>query len=82
MDKIAKALEKLSAAERKAVQGILDLLKIGKLSGMDTVKLKGYQGIFRAHKGKIRIIYRVTSDNDVTLLAIERRSDNTYNQLD
>lgn len=81
MDKIAKALKKLSEAEKKAVQGILNSLKIGKFQGLDIKKLKGYQDIFRVRQGKVRIIYRLTKDNNIILLTIERRSDTTYSQL-
>lgn len=82
MDKIAKALKKFSEAERKTVKEVLDLLKNNKLAGLNVVKLKGYHSIYRVRKGKIRIIYAVTSNNDVTVFAVERRTDNTYNHLD
>ena len=81
MDKITKALNKLSETEKITVQQVLTLLKAGKIETLDIKKLKGYQNIFRARKGKVRIIYRVLSASNVTLLAIERRSDNTYTRL-
>jgi len=74
MDKIARALKKLSGAEKIAVQQVLTLLKAGKIETLDIKKLKGYQNIYRVRKGKVRIIYRVTSNNDITLLAIEQES--------
>lgn len=77
MDKIAKALKKLSDSERAAVKIILLKLKSKELDNLDIKKLKGRDDIFRVRKGKIRIIYKITSDK-IFILTIERRNDNTY----
>lgn len=79
MDKIEKALRKLRSHERAAVKRILLLLAAGKFAGLDIQKLKGRDDIYRVRKGSIRIIYRMTVSNKVFILAIERRSDTTYN---
>ena len=60
MDKISKALQKLSGAEREKIRSILTNIKSGKTTGLDIKKLKGYHDIFRARQGRIRILYRVT----------------------
>ena len=48
--------------------------------GLDLKKLKGRNDIYRIRKGKIRIIYRV-DNKQIYLLAIERRSENTYKDI-
>ena len=79
MDKIQKALRKLRPKERRAVKLILQKLVNRNFSGLDLKKLKGRDDIYRIRKGSIGIIYRITSDNQIFVLAIERRSDTTYN---
>jgi len=77
MDKIAKALKKLSAKERESVKKLLERIESGELKGLDVKKLKGRDDIFRARKGDIRVIYRVKKGS-IHILAIERRSERTY----
>ena len=79
MDKIEKALRKLSPRERQQVKQILKKLKNNNLNGLDLKKLKGRDDIFRVRKGDMRIIYKSSDQNDISVLAIERRSDTTYN---
>ena len=79
MDKIAKALLKLSVSERKAVKAILLKIKAGAFSGFDLKKLKNCDDIFRVRKGKLRIIFKRNVTGQYFILAIERRSDKTYN---
>lgn len=78
MDKIQKALKKLRPKERQAVKLILPKLANRNFSGFDLQKLKGRGDIYRVRKDSIRIIYRVSSDNQIFILTIERRSDTTY----
>ena len=77
MDKIQKALQRLSEREREWVKNILKRLSAGDFHGLDIKKLKGRDDIFRARRGDIRIIYRVQNKR-VFILAIERRSEKTY----
>jgi mRNA-degrading endonuclease RelE of RelBE toxin-antitoxin system len=77
MDKIEKALNKLSDKERKLVQELLARLLKGEIFGLNIAKLKGHSDIFRLRKGDLRIIYRQTGKG-IFLLAIERRSEKTY----
>lgn len=79
VDKISKILNKLSDKEKKQVKIILQDLSAGKYENYDLKKLKGRNDIYRVRKGKIRIIYRVDDNKQIYLLAIERRSDTTYN---
>jgi len=78
MDKIEKALKKLTEKERASVKSILLRLKRGNLLGLDIKKLKGREDIFRARRGDIRIIYQLRSSGAIFILTIEHRSDTTY----
>lgn len=77
MDKIKKALKKLNAKERSQIKKLLINLQSGKFTNLDIKKLKGRDDIFRARKGDLRIIYRF-QNNQMFILAIERRRENTY----
>lgn len=77
MDRIDKALARLSPKEREWVRDILMRIKKDRLDDLDIKKLKGRNDIFRIRKGNIRIIYRI-ANKKIFLLAIERRNDNTY----
>jgi len=79
MDKIEKALNKLSDRERESIKTILQQLLAKSFHNFDIKKLKGRNDIFRLRKGRIRIIYRVDNKDDVYILSIERKSDTTYN---
>lgn len=77
MDKIQKTLQKLSIKERAAIKILLLKLQNNQLLGLDIQKLKGHKDIFRMRKGDTRIIFRRTED-DIFIMAIERRSKRTY----
>ena len=79
MDKIDKALQNLSLREKKLIKSILLKIKINSLSGFDLKKLKNCNNIFRIRKGKLRIIFKKQTNGQCFILAIERRSDKTYN---
>ncbi len=77
MDKIEKALNKLSFKEKQKVREILLQADKGNFQGLNTKKLKGRDNIFRVRKGNIRIIfYKI--DNSIKVLTIERRASKTY----
>lgn len=77
MDKIKKALSKLSAKERAMVKLMLIKLFDGKLFDMNIQKLHGHTNIYRIRKGNIRIIYQ-QKDGVIFVLSVERRSEKTY----
>lgn len=77
MDKIKKALRKLSAKEQGQVARVIKKLISMNWAGLDIVKLKGTPDIFRVRAGQIRIIFRYRS-NQIAVLAIDRRSEKTY----
>lgn len=80
MDKIKKFLNRLTPREKREIELILVKLKKLDLRGLDVKKLKNIPDIYRVRKGNIRIIY-AARDNKVYILAIERRSDNTYGSI-
>ena len=77
MDKIGKALQKLTDKEQVNIKNILLQIKDGDLEKLDVKKLKGQNNIFRVRKGKLRIIFKKDND-DLMILTIERRNDTTY----
>ena len=79
MDKIEKALKKLSAKEKVAIRKLLENLYSRNLKSLDIKKLRGRSDIFRARKGSLRIIYRLLNNGSIFILTIERRNENTYN---
>ncbi|MEK7488018.1 MAG: type II toxin-antitoxin system RelE/ParE family toxin [Patescibacteria group bacterium] len=80
MDKIEKELSRLSAKERARVREILEKLLRKDMRGVEVKKLKARKDIFRVRKGNIRIIYR-DNNGATSILAIERRNDNTYKKF-
>lgn len=78
MDKIKKALKKLSERERETIKQVLASLVTGNTKGLDVKKLKGRADIFRIRKGNIRIIYRKGNGNEVFVLRIDRRREDMY----
>jgi mRNA-degrading endonuclease RelE of RelBE toxin-antitoxin system len=77
MDKIEKALNRLSGKERTLVKDLLTRLSKGDALGLNIVRLKGHSDIFRLRKGDLRIIYR-QAGKDISVLTVERRSEKTY----
>lgn len=80
VDRIEKALRRLSDKERRAIKKILQRVKSGNVTGLDIKKLKGNTAIYRLRKGSIRIMYAVGTNRNIKILAIERRSDTTYSK--
>ena len=80
MDKIEKALKKLTEKEKRAVKEILTKIQKENTNNLDLKKLKGRDDIFRARKGKVRIIFHKTKEN-ISILSIERKTDRTYKDL-
>ncbi|MFH1759343.1 MAG: hypothetical protein ABH822_02155 [Patescibacteria group bacterium] len=77
MDRIGKALKKLSVKEREFAKEIFKKLSSDNLNGLDIKKLIDREDIFRVRKGNLRIIYRKIN-NQIFILAIERRNETTY----
>jgi len=80
MDRIEKALAKLNEKERKRLKSVLVRILAGRLGGLDVKKLKGRDDIFRVRKGDLRVMYRMDKRKGISILAVERRSEQTYRQ--
>lgn len=80
MDKIEKEFLKFSAKERARIKEILGKIVRKDTRGLEVKKLKTKKDIFRVRKGDIRVIYR-DNNGSVSILAIERRNDNTYKKF-
>ncbi|MFP4022783.1 MAG: type II toxin-antitoxin system RelE family toxin [Candidatus Paceibacterota bacterium] len=80
MDKIEKALKKLTEKEKSAVKDILTKIQKENTKNLDLKKLKGRDDVFRARIGKIRIIFHKTKES-ISILSIERKTDRTYKDL-
>lgn len=78
MDKIGKALIKLTSKEREWVKTILSVLSTNNINSLDIKKLKERNDIFRVRKGKIRILYRINERGGIYILKISRRNEKTY----
>ncbi len=81
MDRISKALKKLTPQERLQIKDILLKLQRSILKGLDIKKLKSRNDIFRVRKGKVRILFRRTGSGDFFILVIERRAEKTYKRI-
>lgn len=80
MDKIKKALKNLLASDRKIIKDILLKIQFENWEFLDIKKLKNNDDIFRVRKGKMRIIFKSDKNGNIKILAIEKRSDTTYNK--
>ena len=78
MDRIEKVLVKLNEKERERVKYVLEQILSKNFQGLDIKKLKGRESVFRARRGDIRIVFRVSSERKIFVLFIERRSERTY----
>jgi mRNA-degrading endonuclease RelE of RelBE toxin-antitoxin system len=77
MDRNAKFLKKLSKKEFDTLAEIVERIESQKTDGLNILKLKGHQDVFRVRVGNIRIIFLATRDK-VEILEISRRSEKTY----
>jgi len=81
VDRVIKALRKLKGKERKALVRILKMIKAGNVTSLDVKRLKGNPSIYRVRKGGMRVMYQVSKQGKITILAVERRSDTTYRKF-
>jgi mRNA interferase RelE/StbE len=78
MDKVDKSLLKITPKQRVKILETLKKIKSGELENLDLKKLRGTKDIFRIRVGNYRIIFVFDSDAKARIIAIERRSKNTY----
>lgn len=80
MNKILKSLIKFSPKERLQVQQDVLLITKREFQTLDVKKLKGFGGLYRAKRGKARIVFYM-DEKEVKIIKIDRRNDNTYKDL-
>ncbi|MEK7620046.1 MAG: hypothetical protein AAB413_02285 [Patescibacteria group bacterium] len=81
VDRIKKVLKKLQPKELKQLTETIRLVQTNQLFGLDVKKLQSRDDIFRVRRGDFRIIFRRVPDSKNRIIAIERRTDTTYNDL-
>jgi len=77
MDRVTKALRKLTKADRKRYEKIVRDIIANRLAEYDIVRLVGRDDVFRLRKGTMRVIFQRKSGGNV-ILGLERRSETTY----
>ena len=77
MERIDKILRILRADERERIMLCVEKILTDDISLLDIKKLKGQKYFYRVRTGDLRIIL-TKKENDIRLVAIERRGDNTY----
>jgi len=77
MDKIDKALGKLTFKEKERIKNIIKALQSGRFDNLDIKKLKGFQNIFRVRKRGLRVVYQLLGKN-IVILKIDKRKEDTY----
>lgn len=77
MDKIDKALSKLTFKEKERIRNVIKALQLGRFDNLDIKKLKGSQDIFRVRKGGLRIVYQLLGRR-IVILKIDKRKEDTY----
>lgn len=80
MDKVDKALDKLTPKEKERIKKIVKALRLGRFDNLDIKKLRGTDNVFRVRKGDLRIIYQVRY-GQVFVLKLGHRRENTYKIL-
>jgi len=78
MNKIEKFLNKLVHEQRIIVLELMEKVRAGDLSNLDIKKLKGKENVFRARKGRVRVIFAKIGDT-YGIIDADNRDDNTYN---
>ncbi len=77
MNKLDKALSKIPKDYRIKILNALNLIKNKKIENLDIKKLKGLSNLYRVRIADYRIQFKIT-DEDIFILDISKRNDNTY----
>ncbi len=77
-DRIKKILAQMSRKEREQIIDLIETILQRRFSGLDMKKLKGHGSAYRVRKGDFRIIFTMSVDHEIRIVALERRTDTTY----
>ena len=80
VDRIRKLLNRLTEKESVALIQTIERIIRGNIDDLDVKRLQGSENAYRVRKGDFRIIFQKTGAKNI-IIAVERRSDNTYNTL-
>ena len=78
MDKIDKALLKLTSKQRSRLLEKFQLICDGHTEGLDIKKMKGSSDLYRLRIGRIRLVYSHKDNSSPVVVYIGMRDDNTY----
>ena len=81
VDRMTKNLKKFQKSDRDRILDLMRRVRIGDLNGLDVRKLKDRSDAFRVRKGDYRVIFRKTENGLHLIIAVERRSNTTYNEF-
>lgn len=79
VDRIQKVLKRLTLKQQKSILEAVKKIRANDLRGLDLKKLSGRDDIYRVRQGDFRIIFRRVSQAENAIIAIERKTDTTYN---
>lgn len=77
MNKVDKAIAKLSKEYREAFDFLMYKLKARDFTGLKISKLKGQKDVYRFKHGRLRVIYFYNGIS-LQILDVGLRNDNTY----
>lgn len=80
MNGIEKFYKTTSLKEKIILDEVINKILEKRLNGLNIKKLLGLRSLYRARKGGFRIIFYHKGD-DVRLVDVDRRDDNTYKQF-
>lgn len=81
MNALRKAVAKLTAKDKNLVTETVEKITKRSFEGLNVEKLKGTANAFRVRKGDFRILYYLKNNNEPMIIAIERRSEDTYKKF-
>lgn len=81
MPDLKKFFFKFNREERGVIETLIEKIISLDWHNLDIKRLKGHKDIFRVRKGNFRIIYNKDKNNQIYILAIERRSEKTYRNI-
>ncbi len=79
MNKVDKVLLKIPKEYRIKILNTLSLIKNKKVENLDIKKLKGLSNLYRFRIGDYRIQFNTSED--IFILDISKRNDNTYKNV-
>ncbi len=77
MPRLKKLLSKLSRAEARTAEILIEKIISLNWRNLDMKRLKGHHNIFRVRKGSIRVIF-LEDRSGISILSVERRREDTY----